>query len=309
MAVNSTANSYFLQVDNNCPIIVGDSPNISATSWNWVSYKDGLNDSGHQIIIDIAAGTHTIKMVGREDGVKLDRIILTNDTSCVPTGTGDSCVISASLTPTITANTTTPTSVPTSQPTSVPQTTPTTIVLPSSTQTPTKIPTPTSEPTVTLAPGLSRQTIIPIADAFVMTSRPNNNYGGRRTIEIDGRPIKIAYMKLDLSPLSGKNILSGKLRFFITSKSTSSQYVRLVDDTSWKELGITYNTRPIASSFITKIPGAKVGIWIEVDVTSAVIAKAGQILSLQIDSGGGDGLNFYSKDNSKNKPELVITHN
>ncbi|OGK25939.1 hypothetical protein A2954_01550 [Candidatus Roizmanbacteria bacterium RIFCSPLOWO2_01_FULL_37_12] len=46
-----------------------------------------------------------------------------------------------------------------------------------------------------------------------------------------------------------------------------------------------------------------------INVTSAVSASGGQLMSLGIDSTGSDGLDVYSKENSANKPELVVNFN
>src|SRR5207249_385215 len=42
--------------------------------------------------------THTVKAIGSEPNVKLDRIIFTTDASCVPTGTGDNCLVTSDTT-------------------------------------------------------------------------------------------------------------------------------------------------------------------------------------------------------------------
>jgi hypothetical protein len=48
----------------------------------------------------LASGTHSLKMYGNAPNVELDRVILTTDTSCTPTGTGDNCAtIAATPTP------------------------------------------------------------------------------------------------------------------------------------------------------------------------------------------------------------------
>ncbi len=87
---DTSNNSYYLEIgDTLCGVVVGDS-GIAANQWTWVDYRDG--NSSNKISVNLSAGSHTIRMVGREDGVKLDRIILTKDTACVPTGTGDNCL-------------------------------------------------------------------------------------------------------------------------------------------------------------------------------------------------------------------------
>jgi hypothetical protein len=54
---------------------------------NWIS----KTNSGAQIDVNLTAGTHTIKMIGAAAGVVVDRLVLTQDTTCVPTGAGDNC--------------------------------------------------------------------------------------------------------------------------------------------------------------------------------------------------------------------------
>ncbi len=95
-AADSTANSYLLEVDGGTCVTVGDY-SIPANTWTWVDYQAG--NTSNKLNLSLTAGNHTIKMVGREAGVKLDKVIFTADTTCVPTGTGDNCVIVTDTTP------------------------------------------------------------------------------------------------------------------------------------------------------------------------------------------------------------------
>ncbi len=101
MAPNTTANSYILEVDDTtCNIVVGDSA-IAANTWTWVDYKSATTTN--KVSLTLTAGQHTFKMIGREANVKLDRIILTADTTCVPTGTGENCANPPDTTPPVVA--------------------------------------------------------------------------------------------------------------------------------------------------------------------------------------------------------------
>ncbi|PID32450.1 hypothetical protein CR970_00330 [Candidatus Saccharibacteria bacterium] len=82
-------NSYSLEIDGGNCIVVGDSSSLQANSWSWVDYRDG--SSSNKIDVSLSAGTHTIKLIGTEPSVAVDRLILTSDTSCVPSGVGDNC--------------------------------------------------------------------------------------------------------------------------------------------------------------------------------------------------------------------------
>ena len=84
-------NSFFVQIDDNednlWEIEIGD-------LWHWdkVSHRVirfGRYDSMHSVRFLLLPGTHTIKVKLREDGTKLDKLLLTNDTNFVPQGKGD----------------------------------------------------------------------------------------------------------------------------------------------------------------------------------------------------------------------------
>jgi hypothetical protein len=93
---DTTNNSFLFQTDNNCNINVGDSASIPANTWTWVDYRDG--NTATKVDVSLSAGTHPMEMAGREDNVLVDRVMLISDT-CVPTGTGDNCVVASDTTP------------------------------------------------------------------------------------------------------------------------------------------------------------------------------------------------------------------
>lgn len=149
-------------------------------------------------------------------------------------------------------------------------------------------------------------TLSPVADSYVYKSYPSSNYGSSSTLRVDGSPVQIAYMRFDLSSLAGKSIISAKLRFYITDTSYSTQYIKRVLNTPWSETDITYSNRPTLGTTVTSFPGGSSGTWKEIDITSVVKEKLGQLFSLAIDSTGSDGLIFYSRNSSSNRPYLRI---
>lgn len=88
MAADSANNSYLLEVDGTSCYIVGDTI-ISTSNWTWVDYQDGNTSS--KIELNLTAGGHVFKAIKREDNVKLDKLILASDTSCIPVGFGNNC--------------------------------------------------------------------------------------------------------------------------------------------------------------------------------------------------------------------------
>ena len=105
-APDTTHNSINLQVDSTSCYAVGGG-SFTATAWNnstanWINYSDGA--ASNVISMSLAAGNHTLKYIGTQAGVEVDRVILTSDTGCTPTGTGDNCQSGDSTPPTVSLN-------------------------------------------------------------------------------------------------------------------------------------------------------------------------------------------------------------
>jgi hypothetical protein len=57
------------------------------SAWHWDEVHN--SDSGGQVVtFALAAGSHTLSIAYREDGTRLDRLLVTSDLAFVPTGTG-----------------------------------------------------------------------------------------------------------------------------------------------------------------------------------------------------------------------------
>jgi beta-glucanase (GH16 family) len=155
--------------------------------------------------------------------------------------------------------------------------------------------------------------LTPIADAFVESTHPSTNYGSSSSLQADGNPIKISYLKFDSTSLTQETITSAKLRITTTSDpsagSSSSQNVKLVDDTTWDEGTVTYSDRPSVSSVVIgSISGTSPGTTYEIPLdTSLLQPEVGRVFSLAIDSAGDDGLYFHSKENPSGYPQLIVT--
>lgn len=96
IAPDATNNSYLLEIDGNACFTVGDSA-IPANTRTWVDYQNATPSS--KVRLNLTAGNHTVKMIGREPGVKLGRLLIVSDLNCVPTGNGDNCAVAGDLTP------------------------------------------------------------------------------------------------------------------------------------------------------------------------------------------------------------------
>jgi hypothetical protein len=98
-APDTTANSYYFEVDSGCAYNVGDATSIPANTWTWVNYQDGSTTT--PIDVTLTAGSHTLTYTGKEANVQLDKVLLVTDTSCVPTGFGDNCAVVDTTSPTV----------------------------------------------------------------------------------------------------------------------------------------------------------------------------------------------------------------
>lgn len=96
MAPDTASNSFSLEVDGANCYVVGDAA-ISPNAWTWVDYRDG--NAASKLDISLSAGSHTLKLIGREASVSVDRVIISSDLACVPTGTGNNCTVVADTTP------------------------------------------------------------------------------------------------------------------------------------------------------------------------------------------------------------------
>jgi hypothetical protein len=141
LAPDSSNNSIYLQIDGGCAINVGDNNAIPANQFTWVNFQDG--NTASPIIVNLPTGNHTLKLTEREGGVGVDRLIVTTNTACVPSGLGDNCPL------------------PTSTPVIINSPTPTATAAATNTPTPV-VPTSTPVPTVTPTPAPVSDTIKPI---------------------------------------------------------------------------------------------------------------------------------------------------
>lgn len=174
----------------------------------------------------------------------------------------------------------------------------------------TSTPTPTQTPTPTT--GVSTATLNPTADAFVNSNFSGTNYGTTTDLKMDANPTKTTYIKFGLSSLSGRQIISARLRLKTISDTTlTTKRISFAGNSTWSESTITYRNQPGIGTLITTFSNfSTANTYYEVDITNAVASSlASGTLSLAINSTVSDSLEVYSKEASAgNKPELVITY-
>ena len=76
--------SFFVSLDGSTPIR-WNTPVSSAWVWDQISNAN----SADPVFYYLTQGTHTLEISQREDGARIDRLLLTNDASYLPDGTGE----------------------------------------------------------------------------------------------------------------------------------------------------------------------------------------------------------------------------
>jgi hypothetical protein len=94
--------SFYIKMDNG-EYALWDITLGGTETWVW----DKVNNRGvaDPVIYSLEAGNHTLRIKQREDGAKIDRILITNNEQYVPQGTGESEMsVSDTQAPTVPAN-------------------------------------------------------------------------------------------------------------------------------------------------------------------------------------------------------------
>lgn len=153
--------------------------------------------------------------------------------------------------------------------------------------------------------GAATLSFAPTADTTVEQSAPDTNYGSASELRADngGDPMAHGYLKFTVTGVSGA-VQSAKLRVYATISTSNGPYV-VTTSTSWTESGLTWNSRPGATSSVTDDKGAiAAGTWVEYDVTSLVTGNG--TYSLRLTTGSSSDSKFSSREGS-NRPQLVVT--
>jgi hypothetical protein len=166
----------------------------------------------------------------------------------------------------------------------------------------------TTTTTTTTAPP-SSSTFTPVADAYVEDATPTTNFGTTAQVNVDASPVRESFLRFDLSSISGA-VASARLRLHVANISNGGSpaggSVARVNDTSWAESGVTWNTRPTAWQTDAAVIGPVTqNTWAEVDVTAAVTTGAAQTLGVRTTN--TDGAYYDSRESGANAPQLVVT--
>jgi hypothetical protein len=166
---------------------------------------------------------------------------------------------------------------------------------------------PSGTATVTTAPPDETVTFPVSDDAYVASAAPDTNNGSATSVEVDADPVKDFLLKFNVSGMSGREIVSAKIRLYAVDGSTNGGDFRRVSDSSWSEGSVTWNTAPTRDAVITSVlndPAAN--RWYDVDVTPLVTGDGA--VSVRVSSVSTNGAAYASKERGADlAPRLVVT--
>lgn len=146
------------------------------------------------------------------------------------------------------------------------------------------------------------------ADATVSEGSPDANLGSLPTLTcFAGNPSTQYYLKFDMSGVSRPAaFVKLGLRASTSPTASAGGSVRLVPDSGWSELGITWNTAPPATLVAGSLqPSSRDGTS-SCDITPTVNASIGSFLSLQVS--GTQSATFVARSREfGDPPRLVFT--
>jgi hypothetical protein len=230
----------------------------------------------------------------------------TDTATATPTAT-DTATATATDTATATAtlpplptDTATPTATATATlpplPTDTPTATPTLLPLPTNT------PTATATQTATPA-GPTTLTFFAEADAYVVQSNANANFGNASVLLTDTSPQSRSYLRFTTSGIVG-GIQSAKLRVFVADGTSNGPQLYASTNT-WLETSLTWNNQPGQAGIASDdLAGIAAGTWVEFNATPLVTGNG--TYSFVFIPKSSNGLDLASRE-STNRPQLVIT--
>ncbi len=162
------------------------------------------------------------------------------------------------------------------------------------------------------SPAPSSVSLAPVADSWVGSDAPGATHGSDTSLYTDGSPEKVSYLKFDLSALAGRSVSGADLEVTTASSSWSgspdTQRVHAVADSGWSEAGLSFSNAPpfggAVLGSVTNTSGGGTTYSISLDV-GAVQAGVGQMLSLAVDSSGGNAFYIGSRE-SATPPRLIV---
>jgi len=145
------------------------------------------------------------------------------------------------------------------------------------------------------------------ADATVRADLPDAAFGQEPVLRTrPGDAAAHAYVRFDASAVEGE-ILAAKLSLRVTTSGSGGGEVRPVDDASWDEATLTFNTAPqFGADVLARVPNLSRDSSFAADVTDALRSDADGEVSFALVGGPGGGATYHSRE-AGDGPRLILS--
>jgi arylsulfatase A-like enzyme len=140
------------------------------------------------------------------------------------------------------------------------------------------------------------------ADAEVVESKADDNFGSAKSLHSDGSPETESYLRFVVEGVVG-TVQRATLRLYVTNGSSDGP-VLYAADSGWSESAVNWESRPGRTGEPLEDKGKVRSGWVEYDVSGAV--KGNGTVAFNLTPESGDGLAVNSREASRNRPELRV---
>lgn len=140
------------------------------------------------------------------------------------------------------------------------------------------------------------------ADAQVVSTTPNRNFGSTTAMRANASPDKRSYVRFNVTGVT-TSVTKATFRIYAVDRSPSGYNVRAAGRSAWRESTITYGNAPRLGSTVATTPAHPSGAWASADVTRHVGGNGTYTFAITR-RGGGDVR--YATRESTRKPKLLV---
>jgi hypothetical protein len=146
----------------------------------------------------------------------------------------------------------------------------------------------------------------PTKDTYVDADDPTEAHGTGTRVYADRSPVKKALLAFAVSGTGGCPVAAARLRLYNVDAAPRGGDVRPLDDRSWNEQTVTWDTAPATDELpVASLDGVSKNLWYEVDVTELVTGDGP--VGVAITSSASDGAGDSSREGPQSqRPELVV---
>jgi hypothetical protein len=151
---------------------------------------------------------------------------------------------------------------------------------------------------IPLSPGPTTKSVPATADAHVVQSSPNTNFGSSTTLRTDGDAglVNESFFRFVVSGVSGR-VTSAKLRAYVTNGSGNGPAIYATGG-SWTETGLIWNNKPARVGTASDDKGTvPIDTYVEYDVTRLVSGNG--IHNFVTVTGSTDALDVNSRESAR----------